>query len=120
MALVDPLSLLFPAVNARRVDGEHVLTDPGVIANRVALPRANDPTRDNFTALGARIGNIDRQLGNPPRRIAVIDDDEFTAPFLVELKPRGEQLVRLRQEREEVLTESTGRKLARTHRDDLT
>lgn len=98
---------------------EQVLSDPGVIANRVAQLQINDPTQDNLAALGIRIKDIERQRGNLMRRVATIDEDDFAAPFLVEIKTQGEQLIRLRQERAGLLAERAGWEVARTRLDDL-
>jgi site-specific DNA recombinase len=98
---------------------EQVLTNPQVIADEVARLRDDDPTEPNVAALDVRIAEVDRQRANLARRIATIDDDELAAPFLVEIKTLGDQLQRLRGDRNILLAERAGWQLAQDRLDDL-
>jgi hypothetical protein len=96
-----------------------VLANLEVIAPEVQRLQAADPIGPNTAARNKRIWEMHRQRSNLARRITTGDDNEMTAPFLVEIKSLGEQHEQLPQACDEIIAERKSWQQAQARLDDL-
>ncbi|MDP9372986.1 MAG: recombinase family protein [Chloroflexota bacterium] len=92
--------------NAAEVDADiwrrvrAILEDPAIIEREVAKRRQADPTAADRAAVERGLADIARQQGNLARTLALIEDEDSTAPLLAELAALGERKRALLADRE--------------------
>lgn len=78
---------------------EQVLLNPEIIAREVARRRSEDPFVSDLEALDRRLASIEQQRHRLARAVAIIEDEEASAPILTELRQLGAQASALKDEK---------------------
>ena len=79
---------------------EAVLLDPDIIAAEVARRAATNTLQDDLNAIDRRLKSVDDQRKRLAKAIALLDDEDASAPLLAELEALANSAKTLRAERQ--------------------
>ncbi len=81
---------------------ELVLTNPGIISSELDRRSSADNLSDDLRAIDRRLKDVESRRGRLARAIAALDDEDASAPILLELKSLADTTKQLTAERQAI------------------